>query len=275
MSYKNIDIVIPTLGGMSLYKTIIAINSGSIKPKKIFCISYKNKLKNLKKFKNVKVITTNICNQVKQRNLGIKMCKQKYILQLDDDIFLKKNTLFLLYKALGRELPNAAVGPVFLDLQGKPIHSTNDNFIKNLYKFLICGADWGIHKSGKVTSLGIAYGISTDMAGESQKTEWLPGGCVLFHNNKRIKEFKKFNFSGKSYCEDIFFSLERSRLKINQFVISKAKVKTEFNKPKLGLIEFIKEIRIRFSLLKFTKGSFIRFFIWTISEFFIRLIHYR
>ena len=103
------------------------------------------------------------------------------------------------------------VGPVFLDLDGKSIHNseTNTCFFTNVYKYLICDAKYGEKKIGTITSLGIAYGVNIKINKKIVRTQWLPGGCILFSRDILKKNFDIFKFKGKSYGEDVFFYLQR------------------------------------------------------------------
>ena len=86
-----ISVVIPTLGSKDLYNSIEKVNSGNTLPKEIIIsIPKKYKLNKKLKFNNIKILRTNKSGQVSQRIEGFKIVKNKIIMQLDDDIFLKK-----------------------------------------------------------------------------------------------------------------------------------------------------------------------------------------
>lgn len=268
---NKIDVIIPTLDGKNIYKTIKSLNLGILKPKKIICVYYyKFNFRKIKKiFKNILFVKSNIKNQVQQRILGYKYSNSNYILQLDDDIILNKKTLLNLYKnkiILGKK---SIVGPVFLDLDGRSMHKleTNRNFFTNIYKYLICDASYGEKKIGTVTSLGIAYGINSKTKKKIIKTEWLPGGCILFSRDILKERFDPFEFKGKSYSEDVFFSLQRIEKKFNHFTIVDSIVYTNKINEKFIFKNFISEMKIRYFLLKYTKGNKFRFFLWSCLEF--------
>ena len=98
-----ISIIIPTLGNFDKnnLKYQILNNTEKIKFEIIFVIPKKNFSKLIKfiKFKNIKVVTSNNFNQVKQRLEGIKYAKYNYILQLDDDIQLGKSFITKIYNS--------------------------------------------------------------------------------------------------------------------------------------------------------------------------------
>lgn len=273
---KNIDVVIPTLKGKRLYKTIQSLNIGTIKPKNIICVYFYKFNFSIykKKFKNVKFIKGKIKNQVQQRLQGFKHVKSNFILQLDDDIILKKNTLSLLLKYKLKMGQKSIVGPTYLNLKKKPLHNleNNYNFFSNIYKCLICDAKYGVEKIGTVTSIGLAYGVNSQTNKNILKCQWLPGGCILFSKNLLKIKFDKIFFKNKSYCEDIFFSIQRNIKKFSHYTAIKSIVYTDINYEKLSFNFFIDEMIVRRNLLKYTRGNIMRFYLWSVLEFLNRFI---
>ena len=92
---KKVSVVIPTLGGSQIIKTLNQLNKGSLRPNEIILSTTgKIKLQNeVKKIRNVKIIRSNKKGQVSQRIKGFKLIKNNYVLQIDDDILLEKNCL--------------------------------------------------------------------------------------------------------------------------------------------------------------------------------------
>ena len=273
---KNIDVVIPTLHGKNLYKTIKSLNSGSLRPRKIICVYYyKFNFSILKKkFKNIYFVKSNIGNQVQQRIEGFKHVNSKYVLQLDDDIILEKNALLNLMKIKIKLGDKALVGPVFLDLNNNSIHNLESNkyILSNIYKYIICGANYGVKKIGTITSLGLAYGVNSNIEKKIVKCQWLPGGCVLFSRNMLEKSYDKFILSKKSFCEDIFFSIQRTKKKFSHYTITNSLAYKKIDKSKFDFLAYKDEMKNRLFLLNYTKGNVIRFYIWVIFEFFFRLV---
>ena len=274
--FKNIDVVIPTLGGKKLYKTVKYLNSGSLKPKKIICVYYYKFNFSLfkKNFKNIYFVKSNVRNQIHQRNEGFRHVKSNYILQLDDDIIVEKNTLLNLMKSKIKLGKKSLVGPVFLDLNKKSIHNeeSNKKVISNIYKYFICAALYGIDKIGTITSLGLAYGVNASIKKKIVKCQWLPGGCVLFSKILLQNSFDKFSFDKKSFCEDIFFSIQRTKMKFKHFTITNSLAYTEKDKGQFNFKLYCDEIKIRRFLLKYTKGNIIRFYLWALLELLNRSI---
>ena len=73
-----------------------------------------------KKFKNIRFIKGKVKNQVQQRLQGFKYVKSSLILQLDDDIILKRNTLSLLLKYKSKLGKRSVVGPTYLNSKINP-----------------------------------------------------------------------------------------------------------------------------------------------------------
>lgn len=269
-----LDVIIPTLNGKNIIKTIQSLNSGTLKPRKIFCIYfYQFNQSNFKNIKNIEFIKSNKKGQVSQRYLGIKKSKADVILQIDDDVIVDRNCLLNLVKSLKVLGKDSAISPIFLDLKNKKksLHSFSSNIFLNLYYYLICGAPFGDKKEGKITSLTVSYGINKSNK-KTFKTDWLPGGCVLSFRKAILKSYKEFPFGGKAFCEDLFFSLLRKKNKIKHYVIKNSKVYTNYTPNNLKLSDFLSELKIRKYLLKFTKGNIFRFYIWVLFELINRFL---
>lgn len=275
MKNRNIDMVIPTLDGKMLFQTINSINSGIVKPKKIYCIYFNDIQRNkFKKFQNIKFIKSNLKGQVEQRNLGFSYCKSELVIQCDDDVKFKRDTiqkLLITKKMLGKKF---LVGPRFFDKRHIPLHTSekNENFFINLYKTLICDAPYGASKYGKITSLTLSYGPGINKGKKYTEVDWLPGGCIMFSRNILKERFKKFKFQGKAYCEDIFFSIQRNIKGFRHVVCNNSIVFTEISKNNFNFNEFLKEMKVRKFLLSFTGGNIIRFRLWMIFEIILRIL---
>ena len=76
-------------------------------PKEIIIVCFKDQYNkyffNCKKYNkklNIIILKSNIKNQITQRQIGLNKSTMDYILQLDDDIIIAKNTLRLIYNEL-------------------------------------------------------------------------------------------------------------------------------------------------------------------------------
>jgi glycosyltransferase involved in cell wall biosynthesis len=234
-----ISVVIPTLGGESLKITIESLNKGAIKPQEILvCIPLEKAylVQELEK-ENVKIIKTKCQGQVSQRTFGFQKAANSFVLQLDDDIILDSDTLYLLSNELNRLGRGNVVAPLFFDLDtGRCLHTLQDGFLgwfKALIDVLIFGAPWGSRRSGAVTKTALAYGVDSSLCDASPvKTEWLPGGCVMSFSGDLIRE-NFYPFKGKAYCEDLIHSYLRRIKHIQHYVVPLAICKTRVVKEQL------------------------------------------
>jgi len=223
---RSLSVVIPTLGDESLRATIMQINQGSLLPTEILvCIPEKEapRAQNLG-IPGVRVIVTDIRGQVAQRVRGFQEATGTLVLQMDDDIQLAAGCLEQLVEFLHVTGPGNAVGPIYMDSEaGKCVHHVQDGvrgWLQSLYASTVCGAPWGAARMGRVTSIGVNYGVDgVHCQGKPfVETDWLPGGCVLSFRNDLIREMF-FPFPGKAYCEDIIHSLLRKRSGMRHWVV--------------------------------------------------------
>ena len=263
------SVVIASLGREHLLETINFLNKGTVVPNEIICVfPSKTKLpKNLKK-KNVKIIFCKNKNQIMQRNKGLRYVRNNYIFQIDDDVKVSKNCLkklLIALKKLGEN--NTAVGPIFFDFN-KKLHFDykKESFASNIFKYLVCAAPLNEKKAGKITSIGIGYTANYYDKNHFIKSDYLPGGCVLY-TKKNIVKVKSLSKNSKSYCEDILHSLARKKKNINHFVVKGAKALTEKNKKKEFIInEYLKEISVRKKICDLFDGNPVRFYTWCFLE---------
>jgi glycosyltransferase involved in cell wall biosynthesis len=236
----TLSVVIATLGGDWLQKTIDGLLSGSLVPAEILiCIpsGHAHKVEHLTN-KIVKVVATQVKGQVKQRAVGFTKTANDLVLQLDDDILLEQDTLYKLMQWLLQLGKGNVIGPVYYGKNsGICIHTIKTGpggIIKNLFDSIVCAAKWGTKKIGTVTAIGINYGVDDKLVKqELVRTEWLPGGCVLsYREDLVVDDF--FPFEGKAYCEDVIHSYFR-RIKGTQlWVASGIKVYIEEPEPEFS-----------------------------------------
>tara|TARA_B100000963_G_C22619147_1_gene668957 strand:+ start:270 stop:1112 length:843 start_codon:yes stop_codon:yes gene_type:complete len=266
----KISVVIPSVGGSNLKRLIASLELSYHIPDEIICVLPKktsfsypvsNKLK-------IKTIFSNFRNQVQQRIVGLKHVKNELILQLDDDVLLDKYTLMHLYNALiKRNFKNTIVGPIFFT-RDKQLHYdyNKENLLSELFKFIFCAAPFGKDKLGKISSVGLGFGVNYNNKANLYYVDWLAGGCILYHKNNRILKFPNI-YEGKSYCEDLIHSILRKKKNICHLIVRNSKIRTDkINYEKLSFVEILREFKIRKNLLRYIKGNRIRFYIWCIFE---------
>lgn len=257
---NGLSVVIATLGGAWLSKTIDSLMSGSVTPDEILiCIpdAYAAHAAHLASAV-VKVVPTEVKGQVRQRAYGFTQVKYDWVLQLDDDILLEHDTLANLIAQLQQLGPKNVVSPVYYAIGSRTcIHTLATGyraFWKNLFDCVICAAPWGKAKMGVVTRIGINYGVDDRFCeNELKQTDWVPGGCVLSYREELIQtDF--FPFEGKAYCEDLYHSFYRRKAGVRLWVAPRIKVYIDQPEWEFSPNAVEKVIRIRRYYLTLIKG---------------------
>jgi hypothetical protein len=276
MNQSEISVVIPTLGGAQLAKTIDFINAGTLVPKIIYlCIPEGFELKtSLAHHDNVTMVWTKVRGQVGQRAVGLGMAETSLILQLDDDILLDPGCLAGLVDAWEKLGPDCAVAPSFIKVgtQESLYRIETRTWTKKCYFWLLNGRKG--YQPGSITQAGTAFGADL-LGGEVSEfeSEWLPGGCVLHHRQNLITE-NYFPFAGKAYSEDLFFSrLARARgLKLYIIRDSRCQVDPMPELARLPLRDIFRQfsgdIRVRKHYVRETGRSLIRMYLY----YFVQLL---
>jgi hypothetical protein len=261
----DVSVVIATLGGDFLRKTIDALMSGSLPPREILiCIPVEHALKTQHLATEVvKILAIEIRGQVKQRAYGFTQVKHAFVLQLDDDTQVEKDSLRDMVNILQELGPRNAIGPIYYGPRsGVCIHPLQNGFIKNVFDCVVCAAPWGRKKMGVLTSLGLNYGVDDKHANDRLvETGWLPGACVLAHKNELVTE-DYFPFSGKAYCEDIIHSFFKKQKGTRLWVATNIRVYTDEPVSRLDKSIVDKEIPIRRYYVSLSNGPMWRLYIY-------------
>jgi glycosyltransferase involved in cell wall biosynthesis len=254
----GLSVVMATLGGSWIEKTIDSLVQNSVVPDEILiCIpkEHSHKVAHLAN-DTVKIIATDTKGQVRQRAVGFSKVSFELVMQLDDDILLEKDSINRLIQYIRQLGKGNVIGPVYYGKNtGKCIHEIKlgaSALSKNLFDSIICAAPWGIKKMGVVTSLGINYGVDDQYCrSELMQTQWLPGGCVLsFREDLIVNDF--FPFTGKAYCEDLIHSYYRMTAKKVSWVATGLRVCIDEPIPEFSREAVEKVIEIRRYYLKLT-----------------------
>jgi glycosyltransferase involved in cell wall biosynthesis len=253
----HLSVVIATLGGDWLSKTIDSILESSIPPDEILiCIPQDHAHKVISLASGiVKIIATEVKGQVKQRAVGFQKAAYPLVLQSDDDILFEKDAIEKLAGYIQQLGKGNVIAPVYYGKKsGTCIHQLSKGLIKNLFDSMVCAARWGKNKMGTVTSIGINYGVDDALCNtEIIQTQWLPGGCVLSYKEDLITN-NFFPFEGKAYCEDVFHSYYRSLAKTKMWVVTTVKVFIDEPEPEFSKTAVEKVISIRRKYLEMIKG---------------------
>jgi GT2 family glycosyltransferase len=267
----SLSIVIPTLGGNCLEKTLKYINKSTIKPNEILlCIpkEFNNKVTHLQK-DNVYIIETEFKGQVSQRALGFKLAKSEFVMQLDDDILVDENCFINLINDI-KENSYSSCGPSYYDIHSHEYKSfiLDSHFLSNNKLFSLINFNSFIIKEGRISKGGLNFGLKENTF--LKNVEWLPGGCIL-HRKKNLVLCNYYKFNGKAYLEDVFHSkiLKNNGIDLlrsnNAIVYMDKNTKTTFLNL---LIEFPIVLMIRIKFCRIYSYSLIRMFI---SIFFLYL----
>lgn len=257
-NYK-VSVVIPTLGGPTLVKTIEKLNSGTLVPSEILiCIpeAYAYNVDNCS-YENVKIVKTDFLGQVRQRAYGFTVAAEHYVLQLDDDVYLRSTCLQAMVDCIGSR-DNVSVSPSLLDSitnmpsshMAKPNGSTGF-----LYKLLfwIVNSNGG-YQAGKISKAGVNMGYSSE-ATHTYEVDWLPGGCALHIKGNLVTE-NYYPYSGKAFAEDLFHSTILRNKGVQLFHCPEAECSLDNTSSKGdGLFSLIK-IYFSFSRIMFRFASF-------------------
>ena len=253
---KNIAIIIPTLGNkIYLKKCLNSILRQKILPGQVIVVTTNKKkieLKYIKKL-NIKIIISKFKNQVYQRTLGLKYLNKniKIILQLDDYVLLKRNSIKELLISWNKA-DNSIAG----------IGLNSDKKIPNSFLFHLLTLNLPV-KEGEV----LKNGFNTQYSNIKKEinVDWLKGGLSSYKLELVPNIFKrKFLIKNWSVCEDLVFSYNIKK-KYNLLVTPKAKVKILNKKRDLSNLEFFNREKIfsehiKYFVLKNSRLSLIKYY---------------
>jgi len=271
-----LTVVIATLGDNCLKNTIKSLNQGLVIPNEILIAipeNESNKVLNLP-FNNVKIIITKCRGQVQQRLEAFKQAKYDFVLQLDDDVEIDKYAIKIMGRMLSDLGPGNAIGPSFYDPYTlKSLHNFDVGFLgflKSLNAFLFSSAPWGVNRQGKISGIGIGFGVDPKQTDcELHEVDWLPGGCVLNYKQDLIIE-DYFPLPGKAFAEDIIHSLLRSSKNINHFIAIPAIIKTGVDENNHSWENFKIELKARLHVVKILHANRFRLIIWGLIQLLTR-----
>jgi glycosyltransferase involved in cell wall biosynthesis len=275
---SKLSVIIASIGGAVLERTISLLNMGSILPDEIIVVIPKEFEANIptKSFPNLRYEIVPFKGQVAQRAYGFKIAKYNFVMQMDDDIYLEPNCVENLMKGLTYLGPGHCVGPTILFKEdGLTIYPTRKGISKlflNFKSFLFSGSFFGLKRMGTISKTGSAYGYDYNITNtEINSTEWLAGGCVLHYKSGLILD-DFFPFVGKAYGEDLIHSVHLSKKGILLYYIKSAIC--YIDKPVLDSRNYSlrDDFRSRVYLNKIRGENTIRVYFWFIIRRIINFI---
>ena len=215
----SLTVVIPTLGGDVLVRTIQSIMSSSIVPQKILIVIPEERVLSLPNldYKSVEVLAIKFRGQVQQRIAGFSKSQTDFVMQLDDDIELAYDCIEILISGMQTCTGKVALAPALRYKKDK-----TSAFLRkkpNLYYWIMNGSRG--YQAGSVYLSGNPEGVDFDEECNFIESQWLYGGCVLHRKSDLVLE-NFFPFKGKAYCEDLIHSAALRKKGIKLFFMPKA-----------------------------------------------------
>lgn len=282
MKILPISVVIASVGGKQLFKTLDSLINSEFVPIEIV-VSLPPKVK-ISKIKTdltaIKIVNSDVKGQVKQRIFAYQFCTSEFILQSDDDIYYSELCLKKMFDTLNSMGQGVVIGPVFMNFSTQNVitkfQSGLRGLLKNIFDLCICLAPWGTKKMGKISKIGIGYGVDVNLIDNEMPFEvsWLAGGCSMSYKSDVISE-DYYPYSGKAFGEDILQSLERKRLGLKMYILPGCKAYfLDMADCKLDSKSLISNIRAQRLILEKINGNIIFFYIWALI-FYIKTIKFK
>lgn len=264
----NISVVCASTNGkLKLPKLVKSISDGYYLPSEIIIVGtslsdsqFLNG--NINKKIKLKFFISKIKNQIYQRNIGKKISSNALIIQTDDDVLFKKNTLKEFYY-------NSFFSPSKKILAAYVINENNlhqsvrfsriyNNFLifRLILRFLNNFKkinNFSLIQSGRIVPL-----IEPSLSRKYNNLDWL--NSVMMYNKNHIFEPKFPLSSKKSYYEDVIFSNYNKLKGFKLIILKNAKIFHPTTK-KTNFKIFLDTLEKQFYLVKFLKKNYILFII--------------
>ena len=280
----NISVVCATHNGSRKIKNLIySIKDNYVYPKEIVicgtnALDLKYIPKNLIKKLNIKFILSKKKSQIIQRNIAIKNSKSDFILQIDDDVVIKKNFFINLSKYTSSNNDKKMIVSALIIQNNKSLQAgTWNNIYKRygLFRFLVLILNkFNTIKEYSILSSGrcVPYIKNFDkkLKNNIENVEWLCS-TILYHKDclKYVRNFKQR--SNKAYYEDVLFSHQLYR-KNYKLLIDVNAIGIHDNQPYTSTSIYFKTLLTQLDLVRFFNKSKILFildvFIFTFIHMF-------
>ena len=266
----KLSVVIPTLGGIQLKGTIKALQDSSIRPMEILiCMPDSSELlADIDLSDNVEIIRTQKKGQVHQRATGFLAAKGDFVLQIDDDVFVEKDTIEKLIHRINGSNEKIAVAPAYLwnNTDISVFESNRATMLGKASDWIMNGRDG--YQPGAVSLSGVGFGLNfNDKTQDKTRSEWLPGGCIL-HRSDNLVTQDYFPFPGKAYSEDLIHSFLLRENGVKLYACNKAIAYLEPIFYPDSLIELYKQYQATKYVVNIQKKGCVRLHLF----YFLRLI---
>jgi len=211
---------------------------------------------------NIRFILSDVSNQIIQRKAALNAVRTNYILQLDDDLVLEKETIknyskhFLEFNTKDKVVCGYTVFPNGKHMSNRTSAKYHGSLIVRLYVYLINGfrkpKNMTILRSGRI----FPYVFKSE---KEPNPTWL-SSCLMYHKIV-AKEYYKFTESldfehkGKAYFEDVLFTyslyIKGYNLHLEENAILTHPITLESN-----IEDFFKVLFIQKKIVDRIKGSY-------------------
>jgi len=268
---NNLTVVCASHGGLEKIPCLIkSIGDGSVRPVEvIICGTSDSDLDGLSKKDiercNVKFVKSDVANQVVQRRKALLNVKTEYVLQLDDDLVLERDTIkhYLSYFLEGKSKNKVVCGYTIFPDGCHMSSRTKEQYLSNImvrwFVYLINGLhvpkNMTLLKSGRI----FPYVLEVEI---NPKPTWL-SSCLMYHK-KVAKEFilfsddNKLSYDKKAYYEDVIFT-HHLHLKGYKLLLAKEAVLIHPFTKELGIRDFFRTIPFQRELVHRSNGSMFLF----------------
>ena len=273
---NNIDLslVVATHQGKNRLENLIksVLNSSDIPREIIIVGTNQEDIGNIEKYNaNLNIIfkISQHKNQVYQRKIGLDLASCNFILQLDDDIRLEKNTLSILYSEIKNKNSKRIIAGTLVNENYEPadirwVTAYNKYYLIRLIVFLLNN-----FKKVRPNSLIYSGRPIPHINNDKSEIEWL-NSSLCFHKDS-LKDYCRYKSFGKSYYEDIYTS---HNYFCKGYKLDKIKnaILIHPNTQKFSLFDHIKSIKNQNIIVKTFSKSYIFFFLDVVIFSFIFLV---
>lgn len=263
-----LSVVIATLGGEVLRSTLDMLNSGGQQPAEILVCIPEREAASQNGFGhgNVRLVVIPCRGQVKQRAYGLALAQQPFVMQMDDDILIRPNSVQALLDALRHLGAGNVVSPLYRHKASNEYITHYSKGLKgwlsDLHASLLCAAPWGARRMGRLTPAGIGFWVDRELIGDEPfETEWLPGGCAICRKEDLILD-DYYPFPGKAFSEDLIHSVFWRRKGARLWAVPTVDCHTDIEPMPFVWRQMKSDLRAHAYVARMTGGACWRPYVW-------------